>query len=169
MLSAVFCIRRCNCRRQRDIRQRFRHQRSHLCQYCLYLFGSPHVQARRRQQRTGAADTMVKSCLGERFKRSIYVHILLNKEPSLFAGQSQQLLAGTGILRNPPESGGFRGKYRNSCPQEFLQKIPVTAKKKQEFLRPLQNQVPVKNSSGKHRKKRNPQESWQEHFFRPKN
>jgi hypothetical protein len=33
---------------------------------------------------------------------------------------------------------------------------------------PLQNHVPVKNSSGKHRKKRNPQESWQERFFGPK-
>jgi hypothetical protein len=56
---------------------------------------------------------MVKSCSppGERLKRSILVHILLNKEPSLVAGQSQQLLVGTGIL-----PGGFRGKNRNSCP-----------------------------------------------------
>ena len=97
---------------------------------------------------------------------SILVHILLNKEPSLVAGQSQQLLAGTGILRNPEDSGVNTGI---PVPQEFLQKNPVTAKKKQEFLRPLQNHVPVKKSSGKHRKKRNPQESWQEHFFRPQN
>jgi len=54
---------------------------------------------------TGAADTMVKSCLGERLKKSILVHILLSKEPSLVAGQSQQLLVRTGILWNPPESG----------------------------------------------------------------
>jgi hypothetical protein len=40
----------------------------------------------------------------ERLKRSILVHILLNKEPYFVAGQSQQILAGTGILRNPQES-----------------------------------------------------------------
>jgi len=68
---------------------------------------------------------MDKSCSGERLKRSILVHILLNKEPSLVAGQSQQLLVGTGILWNPEESGGLRGKER----QEFLRKIPVTAEK----------------------------------------
>jgi hypothetical protein len=42
-------------------------------------------------------------------------------------------LAGTGILRNPPYSGGIQCKYRNSG-------IPATNscknKKKQEFLRP---------------------------------
>ncbi len=92
------------------------------------------------------------TCLGERSKRSILVSILLSKEPSLFAGLSQQLFTGTGILQNPEESGGFRGKYRNSWPQEFLQKILLTAKKT-EFLRPFQTRVPVKNSSGKHRKK----------------
>jgi hypothetical protein len=68
---------------------------------------------------------MDKSSSGERLKRSILVHILLNKEPSLVAGQSKQLLVGTGIIRNPEESGGFRGKER----QEFLQKIPETAEK----------------------------------------
>jgi hypothetical protein len=82
--------------------------------------------AAKRQQRTGAADTMVKSCSGERLKRSILVNILLNKEPSLVAGLSQQLFCGD---RNPQESRGFWGKYRNSFPQEFLQKIPVTVKK----------------------------------------
>jgi hypothetical protein len=41
-------------------------------------------------------------------------------------------LAGTGIL---PDSGGILIKYRNSCTQEFLQKIPVKLKKK--------NQIPV--------------------------
>jgi ABC-type sulfate transport system substrate-binding protein len=83
-------------------------------------------------------------------------------------------LAGTGILRNPPESsrilrnppasGGFRGKYRNS----WLTGIPANkscdSKKKQEFLRPLQNHISVKNSSRKNREKRNPQEYWQERF-----
>jgi hypothetical protein len=112
---------------------------------------------------------MVKSCLGERFKRSILVHILLNKEPYLVAGQSQQLLAGTGILRKPPESGGFRGKYRNSCPTGIPARnscdsgkktgIPATSPKPsscEKFLRKTQE-------------KRNPQESWQERFFCPKN
>jgi len=61
-------------------------------------------------------------------------------------------LAGTGILRNPEESGGFRGKYRNSSPTGIPAKNSCDSEKKQEFLRPLQNHVPVKNSSGKHRK-----------------
>jgi hypothetical protein len=107
---------------------------------------------------------MVKSCSGERLKMSILVHILLNKEPSLVAGLCQTAFD---RKRNPPDSGGILSKYRNSCPQEFLRKIPVKSKKP-EFLRPLQNHVPVKNSSGKHRKKRNPQESCQERIFGPK-
>jgi hypothetical protein len=96
---------------------------------------------------------MVKSCSppGERLKRSILVHIVLNKEPYLVAGQSQQLLAGTGIRRNPEDSGVNTGI---PVPQEFLRKIPVKSEKKTEFLRPLQNHVPVKNSSGKRRKKK---------------
>ena len=158
LLSAVVCIRRCNCRCQRDIRRHFRHQCSLLCQYCLCLFGSPHLQARRRQQRTGAAVTMVKSCSGERLKRFILVHTLLNKEPSLVAGLSQQLLVGTGILLNHPESGGFRGKYRNFCPTGIPAKTSCDSKKNRN-LRPLQNHVSVKKSSRKHRKKgilRNP-------------
>jgi hypothetical protein len=63
-------------------------------------------------------------------------------------------LAGTGIRRNPEESGGIRGKYRNSCPKGIPAKNSCDHGKKQEFLRPLQNHVPVKNSSGKHRKKK---------------
>jgi hypothetical protein len=70
---------------------------------------------------------MLKSCSGERLKMSILVHILLNKEPSLVAGLSQTAFGGN---RNPPDSGGILSKYRNSCPQEFLQKIPVKSKKK---------------------------------------
>jgi hypothetical protein len=61
---------------------------------------------------------------------------------------------GTGILRNPEESGGILSKYRNSCPQEFLRKIPTKSEKKPEFQRPLQNHVPVKNSSRKRRNKK---------------
>jgi hypothetical protein len=66
---------------------------------------------------------MVKSCSppGERLKRSILVHIVLNKEPYLVAGQSQQLLAGTGIRRNPEDSGVNPEipAHRNSC-EKFL-------------------------------------------------
>jgi hypothetical protein len=40
----------------------------------------------------------------------------------------------SGILRNPPESSGILSKFRNSCPQEFLQKIPVKSEK---------NRIPV--------------------------
>jgi hypothetical protein len=69
---------------------------------------------------------------------------------------------GTGIRRNPEESGVNTGI---PVPQEFLQKIPVTATKIRNSCDPLQNHVPVKNSSGNPGKKRNPQESWQERFF----
>jgi len=77
---------------------------------------------------------MVKYCSGERFKRSILVHILLNKEHSLVAGQSQQLLAGTGILRNPEDFGVNTGI---PVPQEFLRKIPVKKKKNRNSCHPL--------------------------------
>jgi hypothetical protein len=60
-------------------------------------------------------------------------------------------LAGTGIRRNPEESGVNTGI---PVPQEFLQKIPVISAKNRNSCDPLQNQVPVKNSSGKHRKKK---------------
>jgi hypothetical protein len=43
---------------------------------------------------------MVKSCSGERSQMSIFVHILLNKEPSLVAGLSLTAFGGN---RNPPE------------------------------------------------------------------
>jgi hypothetical protein len=69
---------------------------------------------------------------------------------------------GTGIRRNPEESGVNTGI---PVPQEFLKKNPVTAAKNRNSCDHLQNHIPVKNSSGKHRKKRNPQESWQEWFF----
>ena len=69
---------------------------------------------------------MVKSCSGERLKKVNFSPYLLNKEPSLVAGLARQQLAGTGIL---PDSGGILIKYRNSCPQEFLRKIPVKSEK----------------------------------------
>jgi hypothetical protein len=63
---------------------------------------------------------------------------------------------GTGIRRNPEESGVNTGI---PDPQEFLQKNPVTASKNRNSSDPIQNHVPVKNFSGKHREKeilRNP-------------
>jgi hypothetical protein len=106
---------------------------------------------------------------GERgLKRSILVHILLNKEPTLVAGQSKTAFGGNrnqeesgGIWRNPGESGGIRRNPEesgvntgNPVPQEFLQKDPVTAANNRNSCAPLQNHAPVKNSSRKHRKKK---------------
>jgi len=67
------------------------------------------------------------------------------------------------------ESKGFQGKYRILVPQEFLRKIPEKTKKKQEFLQPLQNHVPVKNSSGKRRKKEILRNHGKNGFLGPKN
>jgi hypothetical protein len=64
--------------------------------------------------------------------------------PSSVAGQSQQLLAGTGILRNPPESGEFRGKYRNSCPTGIPPKNSCKNGKNRNSCDPLQTHVTVK-------------------------
>jgi hypothetical protein len=60
-------------------------------------------------------------------------------------------LAGTGIRRNPEES-----RVNTGIPvlQEFLRKITVTAAKNRNSCNHLQNHVPVKNSSRKHRKKK---------------
>jgi hypothetical protein len=74
-------------------------------------------------------------------------------------------LAGKGIRQNPEESEESGVNTGIPVPQEFLQKIPVTVAKIRNSWDPLQNNVPVKNSSGKHREKRNSQESWQERFF----
>jgi hypothetical protein len=92
----------------------------------------------------GAADTMVKSCSGERLKKSILVHILLNKEPSLVFGGNRNPPESSGILRNPEE-------IQEYCPQEFLVKnsckigkktgIPATSPKPrsyEKFLRKTQ-------------------------------
>jgi hypothetical protein len=67
--------------------------------------------------------------------------------------------------RNLEESGVNTGI---PVPQEFMQKIPVTAAKKRNSCNPLQNHIPVKNFSGKHRKKRNPQEFCFFCFWAPK-
>jgi hypothetical protein len=69
LFSDVVCIFRCNCQCQHNIHQRFCHQHSLICQYRLRRCGSPHLQTRKSQQRTGAGDTMVKSCSGERLKK----------------------------------------------------------------------------------------------------
>jgi hypothetical protein len=66
-------------------------------------------------------------------------------------------LAGTGIRRNPEESGGIRRnpeKIKEFLPTGIPAKNSCKIGKKPEFLRPLQNHVPVKNSSGKRRKKK---------------
>jgi hypothetical protein len=56
--------------------------------------------------------------------------------------------------RNPEESTGIRTKYRTSCPAGIPAKNSCDGVQKPEFLGPLQNHVPMKNSSGKHRKKK---------------
>jgi hypothetical protein len=63
-------------------------------------------------------------------------------------------LAGTGIRRNPEESKKSGVNTGIPAPLEFLQKNPVTAAKNRNSCDHLQNRVPVKNSSGKHRRKR---------------
>jgi hypothetical protein len=63
--------------------------------------------------------------------------------------------------RNPAESGGIRRNPEESrvntgipVPEESLRKNPVTAAKRRNSCDHLQNHVPVKNSSGKHREKK---------------
>jgi hypothetical protein len=45
-------------------------------------------------------------------------------------------LAGTGIQRNPEESRGIQGKYRNSCPTGIPAKKSCDSGKNWVFLRP---------------------------------
>jgi hypothetical protein len=59
-------------------------------------------------------------------KRSILVHILLNKEPSFVAGHFWREQESSEILRNPEVSGVNTGI---PVPQEFLRKIPVKSGK----------------------------------------
>jgi hypothetical protein len=87
--------------------------------------------------------------------------------PSLVAGLSQTAFGGN---RNPPESSGILSKYRNSCPQEFLRKIPVKSKeKKRNSCDPSKNiflwKIPPENA-GKKEILRNPVRNV---FLDPKN
>jgi len=68
----------------------------------------------------------------------------------------------SGILRIPEESGVNTGI---PVPQKFLQKNPVKSEKNRNYCDPLQNHIPVNNSSEICRKKKNPQESCQERFL----
>jgi hypothetical protein len=87
---------------------------------------------------------------------SILVHIYLTKSLLLL------LTRATGIRRNPE-------KYRNSCPTGIPAKNSCKIRKKQEFLRPLQNHALPKNSSGKHRKKKILRNPVRNTFLGPKN
>ncbi len=73
----------------------------------------------------------------------------------LLADNSLQMIwreqESSGILRIPEESGVNTGI---PVPQEFLQKNPVKVEQNRNSCNPLQNHVPVKNSSGKRRKKK---------------
>jgi hypothetical protein len=120
--------------------------------------------------------------VGREVKKVYFSQILLNKEPTLVAGQSNTAFGGNrnpeesrGIRTNPEESGGIRRNPEESgvntgipVLQEFLWKITVTAAKKRSSCDHLQNHAPVKKSSGKHRKKRNDQESCFFCFWAPK-
>jgi hypothetical protein len=53
--------------------------------------------------------------------------------------EPDSVLAGTGIRRNPEDSGGIRTKYRNSCPTGIPAKNSCDIGKKQEFLQPPPN------------------------------
>jgi hypothetical protein len=79
-----------------------------------------------------------------------------NRNPEESGGIQRNPEESEGIRRNPEEFGVNTGIL---VPQEFLQKNPVTVAKNRNSCDPLQNHVPVKKSFGKHRKKRNPQES----------
>jgi hypothetical protein len=69
-------------------------------------------------------------------------------------------LAGTGIRRNPEESGGIRSKYRNSCPTGIPAKKSCDSSKNRNSCDHLQNHVPVKKflrkTQGKKEILRNP-------------
>jgi hypothetical protein len=64
---------------------------------------------------------------------------------------------GTGIQRNPEESGGIRCKYRNSCPTGIHVKNSCDGGQKPEFLRPPPKPRSCEKSLRKTQgKKRNP-------------
>jgi len=89
----------------------------------------------------------------------VFLLVVVCYSDSPRAGEVQE---SGGILWIPEESGVNSGI---PVPQEFLRKIPVKAKKKTGIPATPPNHVSVKNSFGKSRKKRNPQESCQERFF----
>jgi hypothetical protein len=82
---------------------------------------------------------------------------------------ARQLLAGTGIRRNPKESGGICCKRRNSFPAGIPAENSCESGKTKEFLTPPPKPRSCEKFLQKTRKKRNHQESWQERFFCPKN
>jgi hypothetical protein len=77
-------------------------------------------------------------------------------------------LAGTGIRRNPEKSGGILSKYRNSCPTGIPAKNSGESGKSGNSCDHLQNHVPVKSSSGKHREKNILRNPGRNGFFGPK-
>jgi hypothetical protein len=94
--------------------------------------------------------------------------LVLNKRAGISKSVLICTLAGTEILRNPQESWGIRSKYSSSCPPGIPAKNSCKIGKNRNYCDPLQNQVPVKKSSGKRRKKilRNPVRNA---FLGPKN
>ena len=95
---------------------------------------------------------------------------------NLSPGLATQLLMGTGIQRNPPDSGGILQILEESgvntgifVPQKFLQKNTVKATENRNSYNPLQNHVPVKNSSRNHKKKEILRNLVRNGFLGPKN
>jgi hypothetical protein len=76
----------------------------------------------------------------------------------------------TGIQQNPEESGGIRGKYRNSCPAGIPAKNSCDSGKNQEFLqpppKPCSCEKIIRKTQGKKGILRNPGRNG---FFGPKN
>jgi hypothetical protein len=70
-------------------------------------------------------------------------------EPDSFGGNRNP----AGIWRNPKKSGVIWWKYTNSCPAGIPAKNSCKSGWKQEFLRPLQNHVPVNKFLRKNGKK----------------
>ncbi len=113
--------------------------------------------------RTGAVDAIVQPWWGGEAKLKFYFsRYLYNRKSTLVADQSQTAFGGN---KNPAESGGIRGKYRNSCPAGIPAKNSCNSGKKQEFLRPPPKPHSCEKILRKTQEKINPQESWQERFF----
>jgi hypothetical protein len=79
-------------------------------------------------------DAIVQLWWGGEAKQKFYFsQYLLNRKPTLVAGQSQTVFGGN---RNPEESGGIHCKCRNYCPAGIPAKKSCESSKKLEFLRP---------------------------------